>query len=214
MNLPLDTILVLLILMSFLLLGSGRLGACIRIAAGQGILVGILPLAATGAECSLRVAVLAVIITTMKGFLFPYLLSRAMRESETSREVKPFIGYTASLFAGVFLLLASLWLDNRLMLPQRASSNLIISVAFFTVATGLFLIVARRTAVNQVIGYIVMENGIYILGLGIVRDIPILIELGVLMDVFVAVFVMGIAIYRINREFDHIDADRLNALKD
>jgi len=100
------------------------------------------------------------------------------------------------------------------MLPQRASSNLIISVAFFTVATGLFLIVARRTAVNQVIGYIVMENGIYILGLGIVRDIPILIELGVLMDVFVAVFVMGIAIYRINREFDHIDADRLNALKD
>jgi hydrogenase-4 component E len=66
---------------------------------------------------------------------------------------------------------------------------------------------------NQVIGYLVLENGIYTFGLAIVRDIPVLIELGVLMDMFVAVFVMGIAIYRINREFDHIDSDRLNTLK-
>ena len=77
----------------------------------------------------------------------------------------------------------------------------------------IFIIVARRTAVNQVIGYLVLENGISVFGLAIVRETPALIELGVLMDVFVAVFVMGIAIIRINGAFDHMDSDRLTILK-
>jgi hydrogenase-4 component E len=212
MNLPIDTVLVLLILTSFLLLGSSRLGACIRIGALQGVMVGLLPLAVSGNSLTLRVAVIGLVIMGLKGFVFPYLLSRALRESDTSREVQPFVGYAASLFVGVLSLLASFWLDARLKLPIHATSDLVVPVAFSMMMTGLFLIVARRTAMNQVIGYLVLENGIYTFGLAIVRDIPVLIELGVLMDMFVAVFVMGIAIYRINREFDHIDSDRLNTL--
>lgn len=214
MSLLLDTILVLLILTNFLLLGSSRLGACIRIGALQGILVGLLPLAASGAGWTARIVALGALIAGLKGFAFPYMLSRALRESDTSREVQPFVGYAASLFVGVLSLLASLWMDARLALPLHTASDLLVPVAFLMMMTGLFLIVARRTAVNQVIGYLALENGICTFGMAIVRDIPVLIELGVLMDVFVAVFVMGIAIYHINREFDHIDADRLTALKD
>ena len=213
MNLPIDTILVLLILTSFLLLGSSRLATCIRIGALQGILVGLLPLAVSGTGLTLRVALIAAVIMALKGFMFPYLLSRALRESDTSREVQPYVGYAASVFVGVLALLGSFWLDARLPLPVHALSDLVVPVAFSMMMTGLFLIIARRTAVNQVIGYIVLENGIYVFGLAIARDIPVLIELGVLMDMFVAVFVMGIAIFRINREFDHIDSDRLNTLK-
>ncbi len=58
-----------------------------------------------------------------------------------------------------------------------------------------------------------MENGIYAFGVALVGGVPLLVELGVLLDVFVAVFVMGIAIYHINREFDHIDADQLDRLR-
>lgn len=214
MSLSIETILVLLILSNFLLLGSSRLGACIRIGAGQGILVGLLPLAAGGTEELLRIVALGVLMVSIKGLLFPYLLSRALRESNTSREVQPLVGYIASLFAGVLALLASLWMEARLELPLHAASDLVVPVAFFMMMTGLFLIVARRTAVNQVIGYLVLENGIYTFGMAIVPDVPVLIELGVLMDLFVAVFVMGIAIYHINREFGHIDADQLTSLKD
>ena len=208
-----DTILVLLILTSFMLLGSSRLGTCIRIAALQGMVVGLLPLAASGAGLTIRVAAIGGAIIGLKGFVFPWLLSRALRESNTSREVQPFVGYTASLFAGVLALAASFWLDARLGLPVGANSRLVVPVAFSTMTTGLFLILARRTALNQVLGYLVLENGIYTFGLAIVRDIPVLVELGVLMDMFVAVFVMGIAIYRINREFDHMDSDQLSTLK-
>ena len=213
MTASLDTILVMLILTSFLLLGSSRIGACIRIGALQGIMVGLLPLAISGAGVTLRIAAIGAAIIGLKGFVFPLLLSRALRESNTSREVDPFVGYGTSLLVGVLSLPASFWLDSRLHLPAHAASSLVVPVAFVLMITGLFLIVARRTAVNQVIGYLVLENGIYTFGLAIVRDIPMLIELGVLMDMFVAVFVMGIAIYHISREFDHIEADQLRSLK-
>ena len=213
MIVSIDSILVLLIVTSFLLLGSSRLNTCIRIGALQGITVGLLPLAASGANLTVRVAVIAAAIIGLKGFVFPALLSRTLRESNTSREVQPFVGYVASIFVGVLSLLASFRLATRLALPVGAYSDLVVPVAFSMMMVGLFLIVARRTAVNQVQGYLVLENGIYTFGLAIVRDIPVLVELGVLMDMFVAVFVMGIAIYRINREFDHIDSDQLSTLK-
>jgi len=79
--------------------------------------------------------------------------------------------------------------------------------------TGLYLLIMRRKAVTQVLGYLVLENGIYLFGVAAVSEIPLLIEAGLLLDVFVAVFVMGIAIYQINREFNHIDTDKLNILK-
>ena len=84
----------------------------------------------------------------------------------------------------------------------------------FTMITGLFLIVSRRQALTQVIGYLALENGVFAFGLGLVREAPVIVEMGILLDIFVAVFVMGITIFHISREFDHIDTDRLSMLKE
>ncbi|HSV94053.1 MAG TPA: NADH-quinone oxidoreductase subunit K, partial [Desulfobacterales bacterium] len=90
----------------------------------------------------------------------------------------------------------------------------LLTVALFTTAVGLMVIVSRRKAVTQVLGYLAMENGIYAFGMAFAIQEPLLVEMGVLLDVFAGVLVMGIAIYNISREFDHIDTDRLTALKD
>jgi len=79
---------------------------------------------------------------------------------------------------------------------------------------GLLLIVSRRKAVTQVLGYLALENGIFVFGVGLARQATLLVEMGILLDVFVAVFVMGIAIFHISREFDHIDTDQLSLLKE
>jgi hydrogenase-4 component E len=84
----------------------------------------------------------------------------------------------------------------------------------FTIFSGLLLIVGRKTALLQVIGYLALENGIYAFGVAVVQEAPLLVEMGVLQDMFVAVFVMGIIIFHISREFDHIETDRLAALKE
>jgi hydrogenase-4 component E len=111
-------------------------------------------------------------------------------------------------------LVAALWLSSQLPRPSIPISSLAVPVSLFTMLAGLFLIVSRRQALMQVLGYLVMENGIYAFGVGLVQGTPMLVELGVLLDVFVAVFVMGIAIFHISREFDHIDTERLRTLRD
>jgi hydrogenase-4 component E len=90
----------------------------------------------------------------------------------------------------------------------------VVPVALSTIFTGLFLILSRRKALTQVLGYIVLENGIYIFGVALALKEPVVVELGVLLDVFVAVFIMGITVFQISREFDHTDTDRLDSLKE
>jgi hypothetical protein len=115
---------------------------------------------------------------------------------------------------GVAALGVSSWLASRLPPLAPAISPMILPVALFTMITGLFLIVSRRQALTQVIGYLALENGIFAFGLGLVREAPVIVEMGILLDIFVAVFVMGITIFHISREFDQIDTEQLTALKD
>lgn len=208
-----DTLLVVLLLSCFLLLGTSRLAAAVRLTAVQGFMIGLLPLAIEGGEIPLRVAILAVLIAVLNAGVFPWLLMRTVRTARTTHEERPLVGYGLSMLIGVAAVGAAFWLDSRLPFSAGAESKLVVPVAFSVMATGLFLMVGRRTAICQVLGYLTLENGIYIFGLAIVSGIPMLVELGVLMDMCVAVFVMGIAIYRISREFDHIDAAQLTSLK-
>ena len=91
---------------------------------------------------------------------------------------------------------------------------LLVPTALLTGLTGLFLVVARGKAIVQALGYLVFENGIYAFGLAIAHEEPLLVQLGVLLDLLVAVFVMGIIVFRIQRDFEHIDVGRLVALHD
>jgi hydrogenase-4 component E len=210
----LETLLVLIVLTNLKLLGSSRLGGCIRVVAAQGILLGGLPLLAGGEFLSPRALLLSAVGVGLKGIAFPWLLSRALREAKVQREVQPFLGYTASMLLGGGALGISLWAASRLPLPPAVRSSLLVPVALATMLTGLLVIVSRSKAISQVLGYLVFENGIYAFGVGIAPSAPVLVELGVLLDVFVAVFVMGITIFHINREFDDIGTERLSALRD
>lgn len=209
-----DTILIFLVLADLILLGASRLRNVIRIAAWQGLVLGLLPLLAHRDGLVWPAVLLGAGSAGIKGILFPAMLNRALRETQSSREVEPFVGYILSLLAGVGILALSVWFGARLPLPWPPASTLLIPAGLFTVWTGLFLIVARRKAITQVLGYIVLENGIFTLGMVLVEAMPLLVELGVLLDIFVAVFVMGIIVFNINREFDHIDSDQLAALKE
>ena len=210
----LDTLLVLIVLTNLKLLGTSRLGGCIRVVAAQGILLGGLPLLTGGEAFSPRSLLLAAAGVGLKGIVFPWLLLRALREAKVQREVRPYLGYTASMLFGGVVLGIGLWAGSRLPLPAAVRSSLLVPVALATMLTGLLVVVSRSKAITQVLGYLVFENGIYAFGVGIAPDAPVLVELGILLDVFVAVFVMGIMIFHINREFDDIDTERLSELRD
>jgi hydrogenase-4 component E len=209
-----EIMMILLVLSDMALLGLSRLRTCISIVSFQGMLLGLLALVIHANALTPRLIMIAAASFIIKGFIFPFLLRRAIREAGTQNETEPFVGYIMSVISGLVMLGICLWLGAKLpMLALISGSSLIVPAALTTLFTGLFLIIARRNALNQCLGYVIMENGIYTFGIVAVVEIPLLVELGILLDVFVAVFVMGIAIYQINREFDHLDSDRLNILK-
>ncbi len=202
-----------LVLTNLMLIGSSRLAACIRIVAMQGVMLGVLPFIFNEGPLTARVFFLVFWSVALKGMVFPYLLNKSIRDTNARREVEPFVGYTTSLIAGAVTLCLSLWAGSRLP-AGGPGAHLAASGALFTMMTGLFVSVSRKKAVSQVLGYLVLENGVYIFGISFVEKVPLLVELGILLDVFVAVFVMGMVIFHINREFDHLDTEKLTTLKD
>lgn len=214
MNLFIDAVIVLLILTNLRLIASSRIASCIYVVAFQGVLLGVLPLMVGTEHLTARAVVLSAITVLLKGGIFPWLLIRALHAANVRREMEPLVGYTSSLLIGALLLALAMWLGNQLPLPVPAQSPLMMPLALFNIMIGLLAIVTRRKALTQVLGYLVMENGIYAFGLAFAMNEPLLVELGVLLDAFMAVFVMGITIFHISREFDHMDTDRLSLLKD
>lgn len=214
---PVETIelmMILLVLSDMALLGLSRLRTCINIVSFQGMLLGLFAFVSQLDTLTLRLIAIAGASFIIKGFVFPYLLRRGIREAGTLHEIEPFVGYITSVLAGLCMLGISQWLGGRIPLQVACpGASLVVPAALTTLFTGLFLIVTRKNALSQCLGYIILENGIYTIGVVSVVEIPLLVELGILLDVFVAVLVMGIAIYHINREFDHLDSDRLNILK-
>lgn len=206
--------LVILMLTNLWLLGSSRLLSCIAAVSVQGVLLGLLPLV-IGIDVPVwRLILQAGISMGFKGIALPLLLLRAARSVDVRREVEPFVGYSASLLIGVVVLAVSLFIGLRLPIHGGDAPLLLVPAALFTALTGLFIIVSRKSAIVQALGYLAMESGIAAFGLALAEQEPLLIEMGTFLDAFVAIFVMGITIFHISREFDHIDADRLSSLKD
>ncbi|MFH1309731.1 MAG: NADH-quinone oxidoreductase subunit K [Candidatus Omnitrophota bacterium] len=214
MNTWTNFFIVAVLLLNLMILSSSRIRACIRIVAFQGVLIGCMPIIIDFQTCAMGTIITSSFNIILKGIVFPWLLFRALQEANIKKEIEPVGGYPFSLLMGVVMFGLSFWLSARLVSAGPLVSYLATPVSFTTFFTGVFIIVSRMKAITQVIGYLILENGIYLFGFAFLREQSLLVELAILLDIFVAVFVMGIAIFHINREFDHIDTRKLSELKD
>ena len=208
-----EILFIALVMVQFALLGITRIAASIRLVALQGMLLGLLTLVFAVGQVTGHRLFIAVSNFAIKGFIIPWLLARAVRNADVRQDAIPFVGPLRSLAIGIVLLGFTLWLSMALNLPVTAAGDLALPVALFMIMTGLLLIISQRIAATQALGYLVMENGIFLFGVAFVGEIPFLVELGTLLDAFVAIFVMGIAIHHISSEFDHMETDQLSVLK-
>jgi hydrogenase-4 component E len=207
-----DQLLVLVLLINFVALGTSRLIFSIRAVAVQGVILGILPGLIHPLSWHL-VGIISMILVT-KGFVIPLLLNRAVRSAEIKREVEPFLGYVPTLLLGAVFTALSFGFAGKLpMLPEH-QNYMFVPASIATLMTGFLLLTTRRKAISQVIGYLVLENGIFIFGLLLAEAMPIMVEAGALLDLLVGTFVMGIVINHISREFSSLDTSRLTSLKE
>lgn len=211
-----DVILLLIIALDLYIVATSRLLSCVRSTALQGALLALLPWVVGGELPYLHWGhTLAISVGTflIKGLSIPILISWAIRSVGVRREVEPYVSFRISLLTGAALVGLGFVGGYHVHLPIPVPTPLFLPTAWSTAAIGAFVLLTRKKAVTQVIGYLLLENGIFIFGQTLTPNVSLIVEAGILLDLLVAVFVMGIAIQRINRQFDHIDVDQLRTLR-
>lgn len=209
----LNAILVIVLVMNLFALGTSRIISVIRTVAGQGALLSLIPLLVHG-RLSLPVALAAIAALVLKGIAIPAMMGRALRDTSIKREVEPLIGLLPSIVLGAMGTVFALLFAGQLPLAGEHTHSLLVPASFATVLTGFILLTTRFKALNQVLGYLVLENGIFIFGMLLINAMPLIVEMGVLLDLFVAIFVICIIMNKINQAFSSMDTRRLVSLKE
>ena len=200
--------------LNLLALGSSRLPSLIRAVSLQGMVLGVMPLLMEYETLNWPIMLVAAATIAGKGLVIPGLLRRAMRAANIDREIEPFIGFVPSLLLGAGGTIASVALARALPLLSEHAGMLLVPGAIASVLTGFILLIGRVKAISQVCGYLILENGIYLFGLLLIRSTPLLVESGILLDLTVGVFVIGIIVDRIQRAFDSLDTRKLTTLRE
>jgi hydrogenase-4 component E len=209
----LNALLVIVLALNLFTLGTSRILTVIKVVSLQGILLGLMPLLIEE-HVTLAAALAAVVAILLKGLVIPFMLQRAMRDIHIKREVEPLIGFLPSMLLGALATGFALLFASSLPLADSHTTPLLVPASLATIFAGFILLTTRVKAITQVMGYLVLENGIYIFGMLLVGAMPLVVELGAMLDLFVAIFVICIMVNHIHRTFSSLDTRRMAALKD
>ena len=209
----LNAILVIILVMNLFALNTSRIRAVIRTVAIQGILLGIIPLL-VHKHLTIPVAIMIVVAIVIKGVVIPVIMMRALRDAQIKREIEPLIGFLPSIILGAMATAFALLIAGQLPLASQHHGTLLVPTSLATVIVGFIFLVTRYKAISQVIGYLILENGIFIFSMLLIEAMPLIVEMGVMLDLFVGIFVTCIIINHINQAFSSMDTRRLVSLKE
>lgn len=209
----LDPALILVLLLNLFALGNSRISSVIRIVGFQGAILGALPLLVHD-QLGPTAFLMAAVTVGVKGIVIPWMLLRAMREVQIRREMEPLIGFVPSMVLATVGTGLALGFARQLPLAPDHLGPLLVPASLSTVLSGFILLTTRFKAITQVVGYLVLENGIFIFGMLLVEAMPLMVELGVLLDLFVGVFVICIIVNHINTAFSSLDTRKLSSIKE
>lgn len=198
---------------AFLLIVRRDLAGQVRIFAVQSVALAILAAVVAAFTRSIELTSVALALALLKVFIIPRVLNRAVTKIGLQRAAAPYLGTPATLVVCGSLVVFAFYV----MAPVAASNPLptaeAIPIAFAGVLIGFFVMVNRRRALTQILGFLMLENSIFLLALLATYGVPFIVEMGVFLDVLVAVLIMEVFIYRIKENFDSIEVDRLGRLK-
>jgi hydrogenase-4 component E len=202
----------LALFLSFVLLAQTRLVAAIHVFAWQGALVAAVTftVALTGHAGHLYFSALLTLI--LKALLIPWMLHRLVRRLGLERHTERLKHPALAVMAGVGLVIFSYWLVLPMVEQGLAFTRNIIAVSLALVLIGLLMMVFRQQAVAQVLGFMSMENGLFLAAVSATAGMPLVVELGVAFDLLVAMVLFGVFFFQIRESIDSLDVDRLNRL--
>ncbi len=200
--------------LTILLIVRTSLERQVRVFGLQSFVLALLSVLIAAYSGSLELLGVGVALVVVKGVVIPRVLNRAVANIGLQRAAAPYLGTAPALIICGMLTIIAFYV----MTPIAASNPLptadAIPLAFAGVLIGFFIMVNRRRAVTQILGFLMLENGIFLLALLATYGVPFIVEIGVFLDLLVGVLIMEVFVYRIKDNFDSIDVGALGKLKE
>lgn len=217
--LPLSTQLInlfaaLLLLIAFAMLTQRRILSLINLFAAQGFVLMLSTLVVAWSTGQNHLYYSALLTLALKVLLLPWILHRLIRALNVRWDVEPLINIPATMLIGIVLVIFAFNLAAPVSQIAGTITKSTLGIATATILLSFLMMITRRKAVSQVIGFLAMENGLFFAATSATYGMPMVVELGIALDVLVATLIFGVFFFHIRETFESLDIHHLEKLKE
>jgi hydrogenase-4 component E len=191
---------------------ANRMLTYIRVLAFQGVLLFIVVFIQLKEVSTINLVLIMLETIIFKSIAVPMFLAYVLKRNKITREAEPYLPNFVSLLITTFIVVVTILLSNSI--KDTHLDKIFFVVALSTLFFGLYIIASRRKIITHVMGYLVIENGVFVLSLAVGNEMPMLVNLGIMLDIFASVLILGIFLNKIGDVFKDIDVSNLTNLKD
>lgn len=193
---------------------TSRLMAYLRILVLQGILLFLICYFGVEKTSLLNFLFLAFETLIVKAMVIPMFLNKVVKSTHEYRDADANIPHFYCLFISTLILFIGFLISDFNFPAIKLINPVYFGVSIAVIIISLILITIKHKILTNILSFITMENGIFLLSLSVVKEMPMIVNLGVLLDLFIAVFILGLLVNHINKEFDGLEVAHLSDLKD
>ena len=204
----------MLLLIAFAMLSQRRILSLINLFAWQGLVLSLSTFVVAYSTDQYHLYYSAGLTLLLKVLVLPWLLHRLMRKLNVRWDVETLINIPTTMLVGIALVIFSFNLATPISQLSESITRGLIGIALASVLLSLLMMLTRRKAIPQVVGFLAMENGLFFAATSATHGMPLVVELGIALDVLVATFIFGIFFFQIRETFDSLDISHMEKLKD
>jgi hydrogenase-4 component E len=204
----------ILLLIAFAMISQRRILSLINLFALQGFILTVSTCVVAYSSVQHHLYYSAGLTFFLKVLVLPWLLHRLIRKLKIKWDVETLINIPTTMLAGIVLVIFSFDLAAPISQLSASVTRGLIGIALACVLLSLLMMLTRRKAVSQVVGFLSLENGLFFAATSATHGMPLVVELGIALDVLVATFIFGIFFFQIRETFDSLDISHMETLKD
>jgi hydrogenase-4 component E len=207
-----DVLLITFIISLFYLAIANRMMTYLKVLAFQGVLLFVVVFLQLNEINPINLALILLETIVFKSVAVPLFMAYVLKRNRITREAEPFLPNFVSLIITTLIVVVTILLANGV--EGVKLDKIFFVVALSSLFTGLYFIATRRKIITHVVGYLIIENGVFVLSLAVGNEMPMLVNLGIMLDIFASVLILGIFLNKIGDVFKDVDVDQLSNLKD
>ncbi|HET7809457.1 MAG TPA: hypothetical protein VFL16_02675 [Steroidobacteraceae bacterium] len=210
----LNTFAALLLLTSFAMLSQRRVVTMVNLLALQGMLLGAATLLLAWRTGQAHLYVSGALTLALKALFLPWLLHRLIRRLGVYWDSEPLLNIAGTMLVGLLIVIFAFALAQPIAALATTTTRSSIGIAVAVVLLAFITMITRRKAMSQVVGFLSMENGLFFGAMSATYGMPMIVELGVALDILVAMLVLGVFFFQIREQFDSLDLHHLENLRE